>query len=46
MEVEGPSKGTAASDPKKRLLSRFRSEFGFIQGNFGKFLALITGAFR
>jgi len=34
MEVEGPSKGTAASDPKKGLLSRFRSEFGFIQGNF------------
>jgi len=34
MEVDGPSEGTAASDPKKGLLSRFRSEFGFIQGNF------------
>ena len=33
MEVEETREETA-SEPKKGLLSRFRSEFGFIQGNF------------
>ena len=33
MEVEESKEGSA-SEPKKGLLSRFRSEFGFIQGNF------------
>ena len=33
MDVEETS-GESPSEPKKGLLSRFRSEFGFIQGNF------------